>query len=185
MGPGRQCVLNPWQPLFSDLFMIDAQVPSPHHRRAEGLAAVRRRERSVRDGDSICSRRELSLISSPPPLTVKGALTRKPSLTRARSLPRSTRAPRENNACIAHLHVRSYAARGAAPRRSGRCRQGTRDRRPPSSDRRAPSSGGPPSLSSASVVVEEPRADRIDVPGGRVAQDLRSFGSYTNRTIYG
>jgi hypothetical protein len=32
---------------------------------------------------------------------------------------------------------------------------------------------------------EEPRADRIDVPGGRVAQDLRSFGSYTNRTIYG
>ena len=42
----------------------------------------------------------------------------------------------------------------------GRCRQGTRDRRPPSS-------GGPPSLSSASVVVEEPRADRIDVPGLR------------------
>jgi hypothetical protein len=71
------------------------------------------------------------------------------------------------------------------PRRSGRCRQGTRDRRAPSSDRRAPSSGGPPSLSSASVIVEEPRADRIDVPGGRVAQDLRSFGSYTNRTIYG
>jgi hypothetical protein len=63
-------------------------------------------------------------------------------------------------------------------------RQGTRDH-PPSSDRRAPSSGGPPSLSSASVIVEEPRADRIDVPGGRVAQDLRSFGSYTNRTIYG
>jgi len=43
----------------------------------------------------------------------------------------------------------------------------------------------PPSLSSASVVVEEPIADRIDVPVGRVAQDLRSFGSYTTRTIYG
>ena len=46
-------------------------------------------------------------------------LLENPSLTRARRLPRSTRAPRENNACIAHLHVRSYAARGAAPRRSG------------------------------------------------------------------
>jgi hypothetical protein len=29
------------------------------------------------------------------------------------------------------------------------------------------------------------RAHRIDGPGGRVAQDLRSFGSYTNRMIYG
>ncbi|MBA2312783.1 MAG: hypothetical protein H0V97_08290 [Actinobacteria bacterium] len=35
------------------------------------------------------------------------------------------------------------------------------------------------------MVVEEPRADHIDVPVGRVAQDLRSFGSYTTRTIYG